>query len=81
MTDIASIPAASAAQIATSAIRKSQNELRKDASVVANQSDPSSKDAITAMVDSRQQLLYTQAAARIINTSNEMIGSLLDTKA
>jgi hypothetical protein len=49
--------------------------------VVANQSDPSSKDAITAMVDARQQLLYTQAAARIISTSNEMIGSLINTRA
>jgi hypothetical protein len=81
MTDISAIPAATAAQIATSAIRKSQNDLRKDASVVASQSDPSSQDAITAMVDARQQVLYTKAAAKIIGTSDEMIKSLIDTHA
>ncbi len=81
MSDVPAIPATSAVQIATSAIRKSQNDLRKDASVVASQTDPSSQDAITAMVDSRQQVLYTKAAAKIISTADEMVKSLIDTHA
>jgi hypothetical protein len=82
MSDISAIPATSAAQIATSAIRKSQNELRKDASVIANPNTAiESNDAINAMVDARQQLLYTKAAARMIRTADEMIGSLIDERA
>jgi hypothetical protein len=82
MSDIPSIPATSAVQIATSAIRKSQGELRKDASVIANPNTAiESNDAINAMVDARQQLLYTKAAARMISTADEMIGSLIDKRA
>jgi flagellar hook-associated protein FlgK len=33
------------------------------------------------MVDARQQLLYTKAAARMISTADEMIGSLIDKRA
>ena len=40
-----------------------------------------SPDFLNAMVDARQQTLYTAAAARMISTSNQMIGSLLDVTA
>ncbi len=53
MSDITAIPSASAVQIASNAIRKSQTELRKDASVVANPSDVEMRDTVDAMVDSR----------------------------
>jgi hypothetical protein len=82
MSDIPAIPATSATQIAASAIRKSQTELRKDASVIANPNTAiESNDAINAMVDARQQLLYTRAAARMIRTADEMLGSLIDQRA
>jgi adenylate kinase len=82
MSDVTAIPATSAVQIATSAIRRSQGELRKDASVIANPNTAiESNDAISAMVDARQQLLYTKAAARIISTADEMTKALLDIHA
>ena len=38
-------------------------------------------DVLPAMIDARQQLLYTQAAAKMISTANAMLGSLIDTHA
>ncbi|MEJ0100367.1 MAG: YkoF family thiamine/hydroxymethylpyrimidine-binding protein [Pseudomonadota bacterium] len=81
MSDITAIPSASAVQIATNAIRKSQVELRKDASVVANPNETEMRDTVSAMVDSRQQVLYTRAAAKIISTEDQMTKSLLDIQA
>ncbi len=81
MSDITAIPSASAVQIASNAIRKSQTELRKDASVVANPNEVEMRDTVHAMVDSRQQLLYTRAAAKLISTEDQMTKSLLDIQA
>jgi adenylate kinase len=82
MSDVTAIPATGAAQIATNAIRRSQNELRKDASVIANPNTAiESNDAVNAMVDARQQVLYTKAAVKVIGTADEMIKSLIDTHA
>jgi flagellar hook-associated protein FlgK len=36
---------------------------------------------IAALVDSRQQVLYTSAAAKLISASDDMLASLLDVKA
>lgn len=38
-------------------------------------------EILPAMIDARQQLLYTQAAAKMISTANAMMGSLIDTHA
>jgi hypothetical protein len=38
-------------------------------------------EVLPAMMDARQQLLYTQAAAKMISTANAMMGSLIDTHA
>src|SRR5215510_14765869 len=75
------VTAPSAVQIATTAINRSQANLRKDATVVASSSTVMSKDTIAAIIDSRQQVLYTSAAARLINASDEMMQSLLDVHA
>lgn len=64
--------------IAASAIKRSQANLAADAHVVANSRFVTSTDA---MVDAKQQVLYTKAAARIITTTDNMIASLLDTRA
>ena len=78
MSPISSIPGA--VQTAISAISRSNNALAKDASVVASQK-AESRELIGALVDSRQQLLYTAAAVKILNASDEMTKSILDIKA
>jgi len=75
------VTAPPALQSATSAITRSLNNLRKDATVVANSDTVMSKDTIAALVDSRQQVLYTSAAAKLISASADMLASLLDVKA
>jgi hypothetical protein len=79
MNGITALPGA--AQIATGAIHRSIDNLRKDANVVARSTDVTSRETIGALVDSRQQVLYTAAAAKLINASDEMIKSLLDVHA
>jgi hypothetical protein len=79
MSPIASIPGAF--QSATNAIHTSLRRLEKDASVVANSTAVDSRETVAALVDSRQQVLYTQAAARVIRATDLMTKSLLDIHA
>ena len=82
MNDIASIAAIpTALQSSTSAIQKSNRALEKDATVVARSEGVATRDTIHALVDSRQQLLYTAAAAKLIRASDEITQSLLDIRA
>jgi len=74
-------PLPGALQIATGAIHRSVDNLRKDANVVARSTDVSSRETLGALIDSRQQVLYTAAAAKLIKASDEMIASLLDVRA
>lgn len=75
MTSISTITAA--VPVATAAIQRSGDALAKDAAVVANP-NVASRDLIEALVDSRQQVLYTSAAAKLISASDEMTRSLID---
>ena len=79
MSPINSIP--SAFQSATNTIHTSLRNLEKDASAVATSTAVDSRDTVAALVDSRQQVLYTQAAARIISATDLMTKSLLDVHA
>jgi hypothetical protein len=79
MNGITAIPGA--LQTATGAIRRSVEDLRKDANVVARSTDVTSRETLGALVDSRQQVLYSAAAAKLIKASDEMIASLLDVHA
>lgn len=82
MADIASIATIpSALQSATGAIHRAVKAADKDAAVIANSSSVDSRDTISALIDSRQQVLYTQAAAKIVSASDEMMLSLLDIRA
>lgn len=81
MSDITAIPGSSAAQIATNAIRKSADALATDAHAVANSSAVESKDTLNALVDARQQVIYTKANAKVIRAADEMVSSLLSLKA
>jgi hypothetical protein len=76
---IAAIP--SALQSATGAIARSGKALEKDANVVARSTAVESRDTLNALLDSRQQLLYTRAAAKLISASDEMMKSLIDIRA
>ena len=79
MTEFAFIP--SALQSATSAIHRAVKSLEMDANVVARSSDVASRDTLSALVDSRQQLLYTRAAVKIIAASDAMTRTLIDIRA
>jgi hypothetical protein len=79
MSEVATVAALpSAQQSATSSIQRAVGSLRKDAHDVANSSGVASRETIQALLDSRQQLIYTQAAAKIISVSDEMQKSLID---
>lgn len=71
----------SALQSATGAINRAGKSLDKDAAVTASSMAVESRETLGALVDSRQQLLYTQAAAKIISASDEMMQSLIDIRA
>jgi hypothetical protein len=75
MSSITAIPGVT--QVATRAIQRSTNALAQDAAVIA---DPTvaSRDVVEALVDSKQQVLYTAAAAKLISASDEMTRSVLD---
>ena len=68
-------------QGATQALQKAQHAQDRDAQVVAGSSGMESGDVVAALVDSRQQVLYTQAAARIIDATDVMTRTLLDIHA
>jgi hypothetical protein len=71
----------SALQSATGAINRAGKGLDKDAAVTAASTAVESRETVDALVDSRQQVLYTQAAAKIIRASDEMMQSLIDIRA
>jgi hypothetical protein len=79
LSPISGIPGA--LQSATSAISRSGRALEKDANVVARSSGVEERETVNALVDSRQQLLYTQAAAKLIKASDEILQSLIDIRA
>jgi len=70
-----------ALQSATAMINRSQAGLRRDAAVVASPQGVTSPGTIAALIDSRQQLLYTSAGAKMIQASEDMLASLLDVHA
>jgi hypothetical protein len=79
MNGISAIP--SAMSSAVTAINRSQSNLAGDAAVVANPSQPISADTLGALIDSRQQVLYTAAAAKLISASDAVTQSIIDITA
>jgi hypothetical protein len=57
------------------AIATSTQQLNQDAQQIAN---PYSENTINPLVDESQSLLIADAAANVIRTSNQMLGTLLD---
>jgi hypothetical protein len=82
MTDVTALAAIpSALQSATSTLHRSVNKLEQNAHTVATSQSVMSKDTIQALLDSRQQLLYTQAGAKLIEASDEITQSVIDIRA
>lgn len=67
--------------IATHAIQNALAKVAQDANVIANSPTVDSAATIQALVDARQQVVYTKAAARLISASDSMVKSLPDTLA
>ena len=65
-------------QIAAGGIRKAVSNVARDAHAVANSTDVMSRDTLEALIDARQQVLYTRAGARMISAADDMMGTLLD---
>jgi hypothetical protein len=68
-------------QTAIAAIDRAVGGVSRDAALVSTASIADSSQMLAALIDSRQQLLYIQAGAKMITRSNEMLGSLLDVRA
>jgi hypothetical protein len=82
MTSISSISASaalsSAANSGVAAIATGSNRLDQEAQQIA---DPNSPNLATSLASSVQSLQIAQAGADVISTSNEMLGTLLNTFA
>ncbi len=68
-------------QSAVATINRSQATLVKNAAVVANPVEPISRETLEALISSRQQVLYTQAGAKLIAAADAMTQSLIDVHA
>lgn len=68
-------------QSAKSTIDRSLHNQDSDAQVVANSTEADSRETVEALVDSKQQVLYTQAAARLLRADDAMTKALLDIQA
>ena len=80
ISSLANLP--NAFQGASTTISRAVAGANADASAVASSSmggDPSAM--LAALVDARQQLLYTQAGAKMMNTASEMLGTIIDISA
>jgi len=79
ISSLVSMP--SAVQSATAAINRGVAGVSRAAAVVASSSVSDPSDVLAALIDSRQQLLYTQAAAGVMSAADEMLGTLIDIRA
>jgi hypothetical protein len=75
MSSITAIPGV--IPTATGAIQRATKALAQDASVVANPG-VASRDLVEALVDSKQQVLYTAAAAKLLVAADDMTRGVLD---
>jgi flagellar hook protein FlgE len=66
---------------AGTAITRGAAGVSRDAAVVAGASSVDTGQVLTALIDSRQQLMYTQAGAKMMETASQMMGTLIDIRA
>jgi hypothetical protein len=70
-------------QSASATIGKAVAGASADAAVIAGASagGVDGSEMLAALMDARQQLLYTQAGAKMMETASQMLGSLIDVRA
>jgi len=69
-------------QSAATTISRGVAGVGRDAAVVAGASvADGGEQMLAALIDSKQQLMYTQAGARMMETAGQMLGSLIDISA
>ena len=68
-------------QSASTAISRSVAGASQDAAIVAGGSAVDGEQMLSALLDSKQQLLYTQAGAKMMETASQMLGTLIDISA
>lgn len=67
---------------AASTIQQGVAGVGRDAAVVAGASmGDGGEQMLAALLDSKQQLMYTQAGAKMMDTAGQMLGSLIDISA
>jgi hypothetical protein len=81
MNSISSIGSPNIMQTASTAVGSAVAALNRDASTVAAGALTDSGQVMSALIDSKQQLLYTQAAAKLLDTASQLMGSLVDIHA
>lgn len=69
----------SASDMALAGIRKGMADLRRSAESIA--SHPTDAEGVEAAVTLKQSARQVEAASKVIETENEMVGTLLDVKA
>jgi hypothetical protein len=69
-------------QSAAATINQSVAGVSRDAAAVAGASmGDGGEQMLSALLDSKQQLMYTQAGARMMETAGQMLGTLIDISA
>jgi hypothetical protein len=82
MSAISSIGLTNPFQGAGTAISRAVAGATQDAAAVASATGTQDPGAmLAALVDARQQLLYTQAGAKMMSTANAMLGTIIDISA
>lgn len=75
---------ASLVDTAMTGIHKGMNNLQKNASQIASKSTmegENTKSLIESLVDIRANIQQVKASAKVLEVSDKVIGSLIDTKA
>ncbi len=67
---------------AATTINRSVDGASRDAAIVAGAATgDGGEQMLSALIDSKQQLLYTQAGAKMMETAGQMLGSIIDITA
>jgi hypothetical protein len=81
MSSLPPIDLPAALQSSGTAVKRALAGLDRDAAAVAAGSIENTSALLPALIDSRQQLLYSKAAAKLMASADEMIGTLIDVRA
>jgi len=81
MSSLPPIDLPAALQSSGTAVKRALAGLDRDAAAIAAGSIENTSALLPALIDSRQQLLYSKAATKLMASADEMIGTLIDVRA